>query len=237
MTPKPYFLKISDMLRREIAAGVLKPHMALPSERALAEKFLVSRMTARRALELLEHEGLAYNEERRGRFVSPPRLRYDLSSVVSLVANSKSRGEKLEIKVIETKDIKKSSWLYDKFEGTNAEAFLSYTRLFSIDGHAIFIETEYLVSDRFPDFLDHDLKQSTSQILDEIYETPSCSGDIVIKMCRLSDNEAGLLNIPKNRAAIELEQITRDTEGLPICLARQIWRGEMAEFSAKTIVN
>jgi GntR family transcriptional regulator len=51
------------------------------------------------------------------------------------------------------------------------------------------------------------------------------------------DDEAALLGLPLNHAGIELEQVTHDSEGAPFCISRQIWRGELAEFSARTIVN
>ena len=64
----PRFRQIVEVLRRDIVTGALSVHEALPSERGIAEQHDVSRMTARRALETLELEGLAYNEQRRGRF-------------------------------------------------------------------------------------------------------------------------------------------------------------------------
>ena len=91
-TEAPRFRQIVDVLRHEIVTGTLSEHEALPSERVIAEQHDVSRMTARRALETLELEGLAYNEQRRGRFVSPPRLTYDISRMVSFAADAQARG-------------------------------------------------------------------------------------------------------------------------------------------------
>lgn len=68
-SPRPRFLQIADDIRNRIAKGELKEHDILPSERSLSEQYNVSRMTARRALEALETEGLVYNADRRGRFV------------------------------------------------------------------------------------------------------------------------------------------------------------------------
>ncbi len=74
------FRQIFESIRSEIVAGVLSEHAALPSERAVAAQYRVSRMTARRALEVIETQDLAYSEGHRGRFVSPKRIRYDIGN-------------------------------------------------------------------------------------------------------------------------------------------------------------
>ena len=49
-----------------IEAGILAPGTKLPPERALAEEFSITRVTARQALTRMEAEGLIFREERRG---------------------------------------------------------------------------------------------------------------------------------------------------------------------------
>ena len=96
----PRFRQIFESIRSEIVAGVLSKHAALPFERAVAAQYRVSRMTARRALEVVETQGLAYSEGRRGRFVSPKRIRYDIGNSVSLGANARTAGTGLGIEVV-----------------------------------------------------------------------------------------------------------------------------------------
>ncbi len=92
----PMFRQIVDALRQQIVDRALPEHAPLPSKRVVAEQFNVSRMTSRRALEVLELEGLAYSEQRRGRFVSPPRLTYDISRMISFSADALATGIELE---------------------------------------------------------------------------------------------------------------------------------------------
>lgn len=60
----PLYLQIASVLRREIASGV---STILPSERKLAERFGVERLTLRRSLEILTREG--YLRKDKGRSV------------------------------------------------------------------------------------------------------------------------------------------------------------------------
>jgi GntR family transcriptional regulator len=62
----PYYQKIVDDIRQQIAAGILKPGQKLPTTRKLAETYDVSLGTVRRAIELLMardelvgHQGVA----------------------------------------------------------------------------------------------------------------------------------------------------------------------------------
>ncbi len=233
----PRFRQIVEHLKQDIAEGVLPAHSALPSERAVAELYGVSRMTARRALEAMEAEGLAYSKQRKGRFVSPKRLKYDISNMVSFVADAQSGGTDLEIELVSRGKAKADRSLAPALAVTVGEELLEYTRLFRIKGHATFIETEYVIASRFPDLLTRDLRQSTTRLLEQHYRTSARSGDIVIRMRALQADEARLLGLAPHHAAIELEQVIRDKSGEAFCFGRQVWRGELAEFSAKAIVN
>jgi GntR family transcriptional regulator len=233
----PRFRQIVDALRRQIVDGALPEHAPLPSERTIAQQYDVSRMTARRALESLELEGLAYSEQRRGRFVSPPRLTYDISRMISFAADALATGMELEIEVIARQTSRADARLARLLEVSNDEKLFEYTRLFRTGGHAIFVETEHVIARRCPDLLRHDLRQSTTRLLEQHYATRAHTGDITIRMRGMQTGEANALGLPSNHAGIELQQVIRDAEGKPFCAGLQMWRGELAEFSARAIVN
>jgi DNA-binding transcriptional regulator YhcF (GntR family)/8-oxo-dGTP pyrophosphatase MutT (NUDIX family) len=64
------FRVIAETLRQRIYAGQYPPGADLPGEHALANEFDISRNTARAALQILEHEGLADNLPGKGRRVA-----------------------------------------------------------------------------------------------------------------------------------------------------------------------
>lgn len=61
--------QIADELRKRIASGELPPGEKLPSEAQIGEEFGVSRITVRRALDLLQKEGLILARTGIGRIV------------------------------------------------------------------------------------------------------------------------------------------------------------------------
>ena len=64
------YQQIVDRLKREISEGRLKPGVALPSFRVLAEDLLVSVITVKRAYEELEREGIIFRRQGLGTFVA-----------------------------------------------------------------------------------------------------------------------------------------------------------------------
>ncbi|MFE6678592.1 GntR family transcriptional regulator [Streptomyces sp. NPDC057729] len=63
---------IADDLRQQITAGRILPSERLPSEAALADRYKVSTVTLRRALAVLQTEGLVEKIQGKGNFVRRP---------------------------------------------------------------------------------------------------------------------------------------------------------------------
>ncbi|MGO1117951.1 GntR family transcriptional regulator [Rhodovibrionaceae bacterium A322] len=231
------YQQVIEHLRDKIEKGAFQEDIPLPSERTLAEQFSISRMTARRALLALEVEGLAYSAGRRGRFVSPQRLTYDISKTVSISAHAAKHDLGLEIKMISQAKTRADPLLADKLAVQEGAELYRYSRLFLLKGHPAFIEEEHAIADLFPGLFDHDLKQSTTVLMERAYGIAPRFGDISIRMRALSKEESQLLGVATYNAGIALEQAILDADNRPYCFGRQIWRGELAEFTARAMVG
>jgi GntR family transcriptional regulator len=70
MKSAPLYMRVKDALLQEIPAGRFQPGSKLPTEDELMRMHQVSRATVRKALDLLQHEGLIERYARRGTFVA-----------------------------------------------------------------------------------------------------------------------------------------------------------------------
>jgi DNA-binding LacI/PurR family transcriptional regulator len=71
----PYYEQVANVLRTNIVGGDDRKAVRLPSERELCDIHRVSRITIRKALELLEREGLVQRTRGRGTLTIPDAIR------------------------------------------------------------------------------------------------------------------------------------------------------------------
>ena len=67
---KPLWIQLSDVLADYIQSNSLKPGHPLPSEKELIQRYHVSRMTVRLAIQRLEREELVHKVQGKGTFVA-----------------------------------------------------------------------------------------------------------------------------------------------------------------------
>ncbi len=87
----PLYLQLARNLEAAIHAGVWKAEQALPSERSLSEQLGLSRVTARKALEILLEQGLIRRNQGSGTFITP-RLEQPLSRLSSFSEMLRLKG-------------------------------------------------------------------------------------------------------------------------------------------------
>ena len=67
----PLYLQLANKLANGIHNGYWQPDEALPSERVLAETLEISRVTARKAIEMLCERGLLTRKHGSGTYITP----------------------------------------------------------------------------------------------------------------------------------------------------------------------
>ena len=82
LSTTPLYESCATALNREIESGVLRPGQRLPSERSLGDALGFTRLTVRRALQVLARRGLLEPDEHRGWQVRNDRVSDSLSTLV-----------------------------------------------------------------------------------------------------------------------------------------------------------
>lgn len=90
MAEQAIYLDIAEHLRELVAMS--QPGDLLPSDAELCERFNVSRMTARQAVQLLVNEHLVERRRGRGTFVAKRRVPRSLGSPLSFTESMRQRG-------------------------------------------------------------------------------------------------------------------------------------------------
>ena len=79
----PVYIQIHDQIKSEIEQGIWKIGDRLPSERELAVKFNVSRMTLRQAIQNLADEGILERKIGSGTYVARKKVQEKMTGATS----------------------------------------------------------------------------------------------------------------------------------------------------------
>ena len=93
--------QIADELRMRVTSGEYAAGRLMPSEAELSEEFAVSRVTVRKALEVLRDEGLVNARQGFGWFVAGETVRQPLARLATIEDQMRASGMKPERRILE----------------------------------------------------------------------------------------------------------------------------------------
>lgn len=94
----PRYMVIEEHLRKLIAAG--EPGDVLPSDSDLCERFNVSRMTARQAVQRLVNEGAVYRVSGSGSYIADRHIHRGMNRLRSFTEDMQARGRVVSSRVL-----------------------------------------------------------------------------------------------------------------------------------------
>jgi len=230
----PRFVGIAAELRERIFDQKLAPHTLMPSERELSEQFGVSRMTARRALTLLETEGHVYRRPPRGTFVAESRVRFHIGSFSEEATRMGRHASAVLL------------WAREETDAPAARAALglepeqamhAFRRLRLMEDQPVALETTYFPADLTPGILDYDADGSLWQVLRERYGVTFDRSTAVLESVILDGESCEQLGIRPASNGILLTRTTYDDNGRCVEYARDLYRADRAAFEVTASVS
>lgn len=221
----PKYLWVKESLLREIREGMYEGE--LPSEEALARRFSVSRMTARRALETLASEGwLERGRGRRSR-LKGPRFGQGFFRVRPFYRFAESLGARPSTRLLVAKRAVPPEEVEAHLQ--TREAIL-VERLRFLDETPVMLETRYLRADLCSPVLERDLEaESIHEILVQDLNLPLTRVWQRLEAIALEGREAWLLEVRPGSPGFRLERVTY-TFGEPVTWVEYRMRGDRYYF-------
>lgn len=219
----PKYLEIKQALIQDLQQGLLE----LPSEEALAQRYGVSRMTARRALEELRLEGLI--ERRRGRRAKaqPPRFGQGFLRVRPFYLFAQSLGATPGTRLLRAERVKAPQEVAERL---GVEEAIYVERLRLLDGEPVMLESRYLRADLCAPVLEHDLEaESIHEILVRDLGLPLTEVWQRLEAVGLEGRAARLLGVRPGAPGFLLRRVTY-TYGRPVTWVEYRMRGDRYYF-------
>jgi GntR family transcriptional regulator len=222
----PIYMQLAQSLRTQIVEGKNVAGEALPSERDLCTLMGASRVTVRKAIELLIEEGMLTRRQGSGTYVTP-RIQAPGSWLTGFSEDAEARGETTTTLWVSKTQGVASEEEARLLELEGEESVLRLNRVRMADGEPLAIENAVVPAEMLPEIgaLGHSLYKA----LAELGNRP-VSGRQKIRAALAGPNEAKLLGVKEGDEILRIERLTRRADGRPVELTRSAYRGERYEF-------
>lgn len=230
--PAPRYRRVADALQRSIEAGELHHHDQLESERAIAERFGLSRMTARQAVELLVRRGLVYRRPGAGTFVSPPRVVHTLQRLAGFSEQMLEQGIVPSARVLEMRCAARADPAARAALGTtNGDRVWMVRRLRFGDGEPLLLETFWVPDAVCPGLTRRDLTAgSLYALMRTRYGIDPREAAAAVEPAALDAEDARHLGARPGSPGMLVTRRTFAADGRPVEFARDLYRGDRARF-------
>ncbi len=229
-TAIPLYYQLEKIITKMIEEGKLNPGDKLPSERKLADDFLISRMTVRQALNELVNKGKLVRKSGLGTFVAKPKLQYGLFKLTSFTEDMKKRGLKASSKILSLEKIKPFEMVKNKLEAGDSYVY-RLERLRFADDEPMALEISHLKVDICPSLNRKKLKdQSLYQILADEFKIIMNHAEETMEGGLATAREAERLNIQVGDSVLLRERLTYDQNDNPVEFVKSIYRSDRYKF-------
>lgn len=199
------YVRVRDYLRslvtHELAVGD-----AIPSERLLCERFGVSRMTVRQAVDALVIDGLLEREQGRGTFVAPAKLDLEVR-LASFGEEMHRRGMEPSSKVLAAEEAAAAPDIADALELLPGEQVFYLHRVRYADGEPMAIEQLWLPCRLAPGLFDDGAPGSVYGELRRRGLEPDW-GEDTVAATEVDAQDAALLGLRVGKAVLRLSRRT-----------------------------
>jgi GntR family transcriptional regulator len=217
------YQQIAEHLRGRIDGGEFATGGVLPSEAALGEEYGASRVTVRKALELLRDEGLVDSRQGFGWIAATDPVRQPLTGLATIEAQLSGSGRRSERRIIDFGFIPAP----DHVRSVLGDTVLEVRRLSLADDTPFARVTVWCREDLGADLSRADVERESFYDLLAIRPRGATQ---TIGAALVSVSDARLLGVPPGSAVLVVKRTTVDADGRPVLVSEHVFPGHLTEF-------
>lgn len=228
----PVYLQVAEKLRQYIEQDRLAPGDLVPPEAELAVRFKVSRVTLRRAVEVLAHEGLLVRRQGIGTFVAARRLSVPLVGLHSTRDIGRAHSFRHDVRIVAFGPASASAAEANQLKVPAGLPVLRFTRLDLIDDIPAAVAECTLPYHLVNDITVDDLQRSsTYELIESKRKVFLTSAKQSIRAEGASREIAPLLGVPEGAPVLVLDRITFDAANNAVELGKVSYRHDRMEWT------
>lgn len=207
----PLYQKLAEDIKRQIADGTLKENEKLPPELELSKEYSVSRVTVRKAMEILVDGGYVKKHQGIGTFVAARKLNRIHDKGMGFTDICETEGKTPSAELISAEWITATVPMAQHLNIEEGERVLKISRIRRIDGVPVMLEVNYF-SSQYSYLMEQDLTKS-------LYATLRAHGDMpnhavkVVEIGYVTPEEAEYLNMSAGSVTLIMQEtVTNDAQ-------------------------
>lgn len=214
-----------------MAAGRLPPESQLPSEHELCERFGVSRVTVRRALQTLDADGLIYRRPGLGSFVCDRRMSQGLVRLTDFAQDLSRAGMRATSRVLAQETEPCPELIAERLGVAPGVPVLRLDRLRLGDDEPLAVDVTWIPPNYAHLLEGHDLGRKTIyQVLEREYGIQALSGRYRISAAGADEATARHLGVEPGEALLRLDRTTRTVGEKVLYFQRRFLRGDRMAY-------
>lgn len=216
----PLYQQLVNEIKEQIREGTLNVNDRLMTEIEFSKEYDISRITVRKAIEMLVDEEILVKRQGIGTFVAEKKLNRDISTFMGFTQSCQRAGRKASTKLLTADLIEATPSDAKRLELEEGERVIRIIRLRYCDDMPVIIEENHF-SQKFAFLLGRDLSKSLHEILAESDVAP-VNGTKSIGICHANELEKEYLNVELNEALILTKDMSFDKNGVPVYYCKSV---------------
>ena len=228
----PLYRQLKNMILNEIKSNSLAIDSKIPSERELSEKYGISRMTARRAIDDLVKDKYLIRIIGKGTYVIDISKSSEFTRVISFTEDMLKLGYSVKSKILKFNLFEAGEEVLSRLKCLKNEKVFEIVRLRLADNVPMALQSSYILSKFCPNLLDYDLSvNSLYGILEKEFKLKPSYANNILETKIINREEMNLFGVQKEIALFVLDQTTYLENGVAFEYVISIYRGDKYKFS------
>ena len=225
----PLYVQVRETLRGEYSQ--LPPRTAIPTELELIERFGVSRITLRKAVDDLVVDGLLERRQGKGTFTSVPKLTHELNAISSWTEQLRALGYNPRTAQRICNEISPPRRVAHALDLEPAEKVVMLRRTRLVGAEPLSLMTNYIPSRLVPNFIqESEAAESLYEFLERRYSLVPERAVDTVETRSATDEEAETLCIEPWSPILVVTRLSFLGDGSPLELATAISRGDRYQY-------
>jgi GntR family transcriptional regulator len=234
--PIPLYFQIKESLLNKIKNHIFQDGNLIPSETELQEEYKVSRITIRRAVRELVHEGYLTTRQGKGTFVSKPKARQELNLITSWAETMTNLGMHPETKQIQLSEIAAPMNIVKLLNVSLGDKIYKLERLRYADNEPVCWMINYLNPEFVPDLLKKGLiGESLYETLEKRYKINLSMAIETVESKAARSKESSMLNIRRGAPLLHITRTTYNEDGIPIEVVMASSRADKYAYTVQLV--